>query len=69
MSHKQVELEFRQSLSATDYGLIVSSEGALKGIWVPTGLEGAEIPDAIVSMCVAKFGINPNGTGERAALQ
>jgi hypothetical protein len=69
MSHKQIELEFKQSLSETDYGLIVSSEGALKGIWIPVGKEDNEIPDAIVSLCIARFGINPNGTGHQAVLQ
>ena len=69
MSHKQIELEFRKSLSETDYGLIVGCDGNLKGIWIPVGLEDAEIPDAIVSLCVAKFGIDPNGAGEHAVLQ
>jgi len=69
MSHKQIELEFKQSLSETDYGLIVSSEGALKGIWIPVGQEDADIPDAIVSLCIARFGIDPNGNGYQAVLQ
>jgi len=69
MSHKQVELEFKQSLSETDYGLIVGSDGALKGIWIPVGREDADIPDAIVSLCIAKFGIDPNGNGHQAVLQ
>ena len=69
MSHKQVELEFKKSLSDTDYGLIVGCDGALKGIWIPTGKENDDIPDAIVSLCIQRFGINPNGTGEHAVLQ
>ena len=69
MSHKQVELEFKQSLSESDYGLIVGSDGALKGIWIPVGQEDAEIPDAIVSLCVARFGIDPNGNGTHAVMQ
>ena len=67
MSHKQ--LEFKESLLETDYGLIVGSDGNLKGIWVPCALEDIDIPDAIVSLCIAKFGIDPNGQGERAVLQ
>ena len=67
MSHKQ--LEFKQSLEATDYGLIVGSDGVLKGIWIPVDLQDVDIPDAIVSLCIAKFGINPNGAGEHAVLQ
>ena len=67
MSHKQ--LEFKKSLTETDYGLIVGCDGALKGIWIPAGLEDIDIPDAIVSLCVAKFGIDPNGNGHQAVLQ
>jgi len=69
MSHKHVELEFKQSLSETDYGLIVGKYGELKGIWVPCGLEDQEIPHAIVNLCISKFGIDPNGNGHQAVLQ
>ena len=67
MSHKQ--LEFREALDTTDYGLIVGSDGGLKGIWIPEGKLEYDIPDAIVSLCVAKFGIDPNGHGESAVIQ
>ena len=40
MSHKQITLEFKKSLEATDYGLIVGCDGMLKGIWVPEGMDG-----------------------------
>jgi len=69
MSHKQIELEFKQSLEATDYGLIVGKHGELKGIWVPTTATSNIIPDAVVDLCVSKFGIDPNGHGEQAVLQ
>ena len=69
MSHKQVELEFKKSLEATDYGLIVGCEGELKGIWVPESMENQDIPQGIVNMCVQKFGIDPNGHGEQAVIQ
>ena len=69
MSHKQITLEFKKSLEATDYGLIVGCDGNLKGIWVPEAMEDQDIPDAIVSLCIARFGIDPNGTGEHAVLQ
>ena len=67
MSHKQ--LEFKQSLESTDYGLIVGSDGTLKGIWIPEGKLDDDIPDAIVNLCVAKFGIDPNGNGSYAMMQ
>tara|TARA_B110000971_G_scaffold29622_1_gene26661 strand:- start:331 stop:540 length:210 start_codon:yes stop_codon:yes gene_type:complete len=69
MSHKQIELEFRKSLTETDYGLIVGCDGTLKGIWVPETMEGLDIPQGIVDMCVQKFGIDPNGHGETAVIQ
>jgi hypothetical protein len=69
MSHKQIELEFKKSLAETDYGLIVGCDGTLKGIWVPETMDGLEIPEGIVDMCVAKFGIDPNGQGIVAGIQ
>jgi hypothetical protein len=67
MSHKQ--LEFKEALADTDYGLIVGSDGGLKGIWIPEGKLEYDIPDAIVSLCIARFGIDPNGNGHEAVLQ
>ena len=69
MSHKQITLEFKKSLDATDYGLIVGCDGMLKGIWVPETMEDQDIPQGIVDMCVQKFGIDPNGHGEQAVIQ
>jgi|TARA_B110000908_G_C10117035_1_gene385838 hypothetical protein len=69
MSHKQIELEFRKSLEDTDYGLIVGCDGMLKGIWVPETMQGLDIPQGVVDMCVSKFGIDPNGRGEQAVMQ
>ena len=69
MSHKQIELEFRKALDRTDYGLIVGCDGTLKGIWVPETMEGMDIPEGIVDICIQKFGIDPNGQGEQAVLQ
>ena len=69
MSHSRVELEFKKSLTHTDYGLIVGCDGALKGIWVPESMDNEDIPQGIINMCVEKFGIDPNGHGEQAVLQ
>jgi hypothetical protein len=41
----------------------------LKGIWVPETMQGLDIPEGIVDMCVQKFGIDPNGHGEQAVIQ
>ena len=69
MSHKQIELEFKQSLDTTDYGLIVGVTGCSKGIWVPEGMDDQDIPEGIVDMCIQKFGIDPNGSDESAVIQ
>ena len=69
MSHNRIELEFKTSLDTTDYGLIVGCDGMLKGIWVPESMDGLDIPEGIVNLCVARFGIDPNGHGEQAVLQ
>tara|TARA_B100000780_G_scaffold114398_1_gene80165 strand:+ start:791 stop:1000 length:210 start_codon:yes stop_codon:yes gene_type:complete len=69
MNHSKVELEFKQSLEETDYGLIVGTDGNLKGIWVPSTVEEDYIPDAIVNLCVTKFGINPASEDEIATIQ
>jgi|TARA_B110000977_G_scaffold41279_1_gene55539 hypothetical protein len=69
MNHSKVELEFRKSLEDTDYGLIVGADGDLKGIWVPETMEDQDIPDAVVNLCVSKFGINPTSQDEVATIQ
>ena len=69
MSHKQITLEFKTSLEATDYGLIVGNDGMLKGIWVPEDMDDQDIPQNIVDLCIQKFGIDPNGCGEQVVLQ
>lgn len=68
MSHNQIELEFKQSLESTDYGLIVSKDGLLKGIWVPHGMDINVVPEVIAKMCVEKFGIDPNADYENPTL-
>jgi len=66
MSHEMVE--FSESLSDSDYGLIIGKDGTLKGIWIPKGKEDDEIPDEIASICISKFGIDPND-GSEVVLQ
>lgn len=69
MNHSKVELEFRQALADTDYGLIVGDDGSLKGIWVPETKEGQDIPDAIVNLCVQNFGVDPSADYDVATIQ
>ena len=58
------ELEFGDALDERDYGLIISEEGKLKGIWIPEGQDDDEIPEVIVELCKALFGIDPNTDNE-----
>tara|TARA_R110000772_G_scaffold241193_1_gene353485 strand:+ start:799 stop:1008 length:210 start_codon:yes stop_codon:yes gene_type:complete len=52
---------FSETLEDDDYGLIVSKDGTIKGIWVPRHLENEqEIPPAIATICDLHFGIDPN---------
>lgn len=51
---------FKSSLDADDYGIIISSEGKLKGVWIPNSQEDETIPQSIVQICIDNFGIDPN---------
>jgi len=53
-------MEFEQYLDDDDYGFIVSSDGKLKGLWIPKGYEEEEVPAPIVKICIEHFGIDPN---------
>ena len=53
-------VEFGENLDEDDYGLIVGSDGTLKGLFIPKGHEDQLVPDAIVNLCIEHFGIDPN---------
>lgn len=58
---KQTSLEFGDSLSDTDFGLIICSKtGRLKGLWIPEGQDEDNVPQTVVDLCVDYFGIDPN---------
>lgn len=69
MNHTKIELEFREALDETDYGLIIGANGELKGIWVPNGSHDRAIPQGIVNMCQQQFGIDPNNESHYSVLQ
>lgn len=58
------DIEFGEALGEKDFGLIISEEGALKGIWIPDGQDDDPIPDVIVELCQKFFGIDPNNDNE-----
>jgi len=51
---------FEDNLLDDGYGIIVSFDGRIKGIWIPDTVKDETIPQAVVDLCVANFGINPN---------
>lgn len=52
-------ISFTDSLEEDDWGLIIGSDGSLKGLYIPEGHEDAEVPDTIVLICEKFFGIDP----------
>lgn len=59
------DLKFEQTLEKNDYGLIVSEEGLLKGIWVPEHLSDEPYPLGLVNLCIHSFGFDPNAGEEK----
>lgn len=53
-------LKFEKTLDKNDYGLIISEEGYLKGIWVPDHLWDNPFPAALVELCIKNYGVDPN---------
>jgi hypothetical protein len=63
--HGKASLEFEDSLSDTDYGLIICSKtGKLRGLWIPDGMDEDEVPKSIADICIDYFGIDPNNYSE-----
>ena len=66
MSHKQYNIDkakktLEENLESDDYGLIVSKDGELKGIWIPDSAEDKDIfPQGIAQLCITHFGLDPN---------
>jgi hypothetical protein len=65
-NHKRsAQVNFDDALTKDDYGLIVSKDGQLKGIWIPDGADDAdEIPQAVVELCMQYFSLDPNADEE-----
>lgn len=61
-------LEFREVVSENDYGLIISDNGNLRGIWVPEDKSGCELPHAVVKICMDFYGIDPRDDFENRTV-
>jgi|AntRauTorcE11897_2_1112592.scaffolds.fasta_scaffold76682_1 hypothetical protein len=71
MSNSNVKhsLRFPQALGSTDYGLIISQEGYLKGIWVPDHLYDEPVPTPLAELCIRNYGVDPNAPEPQATLR
>ena len=59
---------FDDALDDDDFGLIVSSKGELKGIWMPEGKDEEEVPEGITDMLMRYSGVDPNSPEQTATL-
>tara|TARA_B110000240_G_scaffold163398_1_gene183336 strand:- start:246 stop:461 length:216 start_codon:yes stop_codon:yes gene_type:complete len=59
---------FDDALDDDDFGLIVSSKGELKGIWMPEGKDEEEVPEGITDMLMRYWGVDPNSPEQTATL-
>lgn len=50
---------FEESLEDDDWGLIIGKDGTLKGMFIPEGDSEAEVPQAIIDICIKYFGVDP----------
>jgi len=64
MSDQRTKLTttFDDALEDDDFGLIISSKGELKGIWMPEGRDEDPVPHGITEMLKTLWGIDPNAS-------
>jgi hypothetical protein len=56
--HDTETFTFETSLDDGDWGLIISAEGDLKGLFIPEGSEEDQVPESIVHICEEYFGVD-----------
>jgi hypothetical protein len=61
-------VNFEEALTDNDYGLIISKDGELKGIFIPDTLEEEEVPTSIVKLCMEYFGIDIVADNEKVTV-
>lgn len=52
-------MEFHETVGDEDYALIISEDGSLKGLWIPRGKRGEELPFSIRKICMEYYGVDP----------
>ena len=54
---KKITIE--ESLGDNDWGLIIDTNGNLKGLFIPEGSTEDDVPENIIQLCCSQFGIDP----------
>jgi hypothetical protein len=69
-NHKrEARVNFDEALEADDYGLIISKDGQLKGVWIPDGASDQdEVPHSIAKLCMHYFDLDPNAQSDQAVM-
>jgi hypothetical protein len=49
---------FIDTLDDDDYGIVVGSDGEIKGVWVPVEYAHQEVPQPIIDFCIKHFGVD-----------
>lgn len=52
-------ISFEKALEEDDWGLIIGSDGSLKGLFIPEGADEDIVPESIVNLCKQVFGVDP----------
>jgi hypothetical protein len=58
--HNHDFLGLEDTLEEDDYALIMSKDGRLKGIWIPSGSEEDEVPNAITDVIKHFWDVDAN---------
>ena len=53
-------LGLEDTLDEDDYALIMSKDGTLKGIWIPSGSEDTDVPNAITDVIKHFWDVDAN---------
>ena len=64
MSENSEYVNFDEALDEDDWGLIIGSNGALKGLFIPKGKEQDLVPESIVDICEQYFGVDLNADND-----
>jgi hypothetical protein len=58
--HNHDFLGLEDTLEEEDYAIIMSKDGTLKGIWIPSGSEEDEVPNAITDVIKHFWNVDAN---------